>query len=119
MRADNGSETQIIQARAWYWQRVSAILMTVFVAIHLAVMIYAIRDGLTAAEILGRTQGNWAFGTFYAMFVICCTVHVPIGLAKILEEWGGLRAPMAVGISRAFALIIFLMGIAAVWGVTV
>ena len=31
---------------------------------------------VSAAEILSPTQGSWAFGTFYALFVLACAVHV-------------------------------------------
>ena len=34
-----------------------------------AEIFYAIRGGLTAGEILGRTQGNWLFAIFYEIFV--------------------------------------------------
>ena len=46
------------QARLWYWQRVSAMVLGFCVIVHLATIIYAVRGGLTAAEILARTRGN-------------------------------------------------------------
>ena len=51
-------------------QRMSAMVLALCVVVHLGGMIYAVRGGLTAAEILGRTRGNWAFGAFYAVFVV-------------------------------------------------
>ena len=54
------SSSSIAQAKAWYWQRISAMVLTIFVVVHLTIMIIAIRDGLTAAEILSRTQGSIA-----------------------------------------------------------
>jgi fumarate reductase subunit C len=48
------------QARLWYVQRLSAMVMALCVLVHLAGIIYAVRSGLTAAEILGRTHNNWA-----------------------------------------------------------
>ena len=60
----------VSQAKRWYWQRISAMLLALLVLVHLAVMVYAVRGGLSAAEILGRTQGSWAFGAFYALFVL-------------------------------------------------
>ena len=56
------------------------------------------RGGLTATAILGRTHGNWGFALFYAVFVIACAVHVPVGLANIAREWLGprrARGPLA------------------------
>ena len=48
----------VAQARRWYWQRISAMVLALCVLVHLGVMIYAVRGGLSAAEILGRTRGN-------------------------------------------------------------
>ena len=48
----------MLSLRLYMAQRLSALLMAPFVIGHLAVMIYAIQDGLDAAEILGRTQGS-------------------------------------------------------------
>src|SRR5438270_11189403 len=75
------------EARLWYWQRVSAMVLALCVLVHLATVIYAVRGGLTAGEILGRTRGSVAFGVFYLVFLAACAVHVPIGLAAIVEEW--------------------------------
>ena len=76
----------ILQAKLWYAQRISAMILGLCVAIHLFIMFYAIRGGLTAGEILGRTQGNWFFALFYEVFVLACFIHAPIGLANILRE---------------------------------
>ena len=54
-------------------------------------ILYAVRGGLTAGEILGRTQGNLAFLLFYAVFVLAAAIHAPIGLRRILREWAGWR----------------------------
>jgi fumarate reductase subunit C len=111
------SSTAIAQAKAWYWQRISAMVLTIFVVVHLAIMIIAIRDGLTAAEILSRTQGSIIFGVFYALFVLACAVHVPIGVANILREWTGLSASVVSFLTKLLALVIAVMGLTAVWGV--
>ncbi|MBJ7504081.1 MAG: hypothetical protein JHC68_08425, partial [Polynucleobacter sp.] len=63
------------QAKLWYLQRISAMVLGICVAIHLAIIFYAIRGGLTAGEILGRTQGNWLFAIFYEIFVLACFIH--------------------------------------------
>ena len=107
----------IAQARRWYWQRISAMVLALCVLVHLGVMIYAVRGGLSAAEILGRTQGNWAFAAFYAVFVVACAVHVPVGLAHIAREWWGLPAGAALLASRAFGVLLLLLGLRAVWAV--
>ncbi|MEP6559412.1 MAG: succinate dehydrogenase, partial [Burkholderiales bacterium] len=64
------SSLAIAEAKRWYWQRISAMVLAVCVLVHLAVIIYAVRGGLSAAEILGRTHGSWSFGLFYAVFVV-------------------------------------------------
>ncbi len=107
----------IAQAKRWYWQRISAMVLAVCVLVHLVVLIYAVRGGLSAAGILGRTRGNWAFGAFYAVFVVACAVHVPVGLANIAREWWGLQEDAAVWLARAFALLLLAMGLRAVWAV--
>ena len=50
-------------------QRLTAAVLAIAVAVHLATILYAIRGGLTAGEILARTHGNLAFFAFYALFV--------------------------------------------------
>jgi fumarate reductase subunit C len=112
-----GQQAAIAQARRWYWQRISAMVLALCVLVHLVVMVYAVRGGLSAAEILGRTQGNWAFGAFYAVFVIACAVHVPVGLANIAREWWGLGESAALALSRLFGLVLLVMGLRAVYAV--
>lgn len=107
----------IAQARRWYWQRISAMVLALCVLVHLAVMIYAVRGGLSAAEILGRTQGNWGFAAFYAIFVVACAVHVPVGLANIACEWWGMEERTAQWFSKAFSLLLLVMGLRAVYAV--
>ena len=107
----------IAQARRWYWQRISAMVLALCVLVHLGGMIYAVRGGLSAAEILGRTQGNWAFGVFYAVFVIACAVHVPVGVANIAREWWGLSERAARALSLALALLLLVAGLRAVYAV--
>ncbi|MCJ2063372.1 succinate dehydrogenase [Methylobacterium sp. J-088] len=68
-------------------QRGTAAILAVTVAVHLGTILYAVRGGLTAGEILGRTQGNLAFLVFYAVFVLAAAIHAPIGLRSILREW--------------------------------
>lgn len=107
----------IAQVKRWYWQRISAMVLAVCVLVHLAVMIYAVRGGLDAAEILGRTRGNWGFAVFYSVFVIACAVHVPVGLTNIAQEWWGLGERSAVWLARAFAVVLLVAGLRAVYAV--
>jgi len=110
------SNTALLQARLWYAQRISAMVLGLCVAIHLFIMFYAIRGGLTAGEILGRTQGNWLFAIFYEVFVLACLVHAPIGLANILRE-NFPRSPAVSVLPWLLAALILVLGTAAVIGV--
>jgi fumarate reductase subunit C len=111
---DDARTEAIAQARRWYWQRVSAMVLALCVLVHLVVMVYAVRGGLSAAEILGRTQGSWIFGAFYTVFVIACAVHVPLGLAHVAREWAGIGERGARWLSQAMALLLLVMGLRAV-----
>jgi fumarate reductase subunit C len=95
-------------------QRASAGVLVFAVAVHLATIIYAVRGGLTAAEVLGRTRGNGWFLAFYALFVVAVAVHAPIGVRNILREWtrcGDRAADLAAGV---FALLLLALGMRAV-----
>ncbi|MFM8574880.1 MAG: succinate dehydrogenase [Limnohabitans sp.] len=107
----------VAQARRWYWQRISAMVLGLCVRVHLITMVLAVRGGLTGAEILARTQGNLAFAAFYAVFVLACAVHVPIGLATIAREWGQLSERAALLLARGTALLMLVLGLRAVWAV--
>ncbi|MER2251312.1 succinate dehydrogenase [Methylorubrum podarium] len=72
-------------------QRGTAAILALTVAVHLGTILYAVRGGLTAGEILGRTQGNVGFLLFYAVFVLAAAIHAPIGLRSVLREWTGWR----------------------------
>ena len=95
------------QVLLWAAQRASAAILAVCVLVHLATIIYAVRSGLTAAEILGRTSGSIGWTAFYALFVAAVAVHAPIGLRNVLAETLGWRgrslevAMLAVGVALA------------------
>lgn len=99
-------------------QRLSALVMAPFVLVHLGVMIYAIQGGLTAADILGRTQGSVFWFLFYGMFVVAVSIHAALGLRVILAEWAGLRGMVLTALSGAIGLGLLTLGARAVWAVT-
>ncbi|HEY0336651.1 MAG TPA: succinate dehydrogenase [Burkholderiales bacterium] len=87
------------QVLLWGAQRASAALLAVCVLAHLVTIIYAVRNGLTAAEILSRTSGSLAWTVFYAAFVAAVAVHAPIGLRNVLTEtlqWRGRSLDIAM-----------------------
>ncbi len=99
-------------------QRLSALVMAPFVLVHLGVMVYAIQGGLTAAEILGRTQGSAFWFLFYGMFVVAVSIHAALGLRVILSEWAGLRGAALNALSCAIGFGLLVLGARAVWAVT-
>ncbi|HEV7267848.1 MAG TPA: succinate dehydrogenase [Falsiroseomonas sp.] len=75
----------------WVAQRVTAMILAVAVVVHLVTILVAIRGGLSAAEIIGRTSGNEAWLAFYAVFALAAGLHGAIGLRGIAAEWLGWR----------------------------
>ena len=96
-----------LQATLWIAQRASAAVLALCVVVHLATIIYAVRGGLTAAEILARTRGSVAWLAFYSLFVLAVSIHAPIGLRAVCTEWLRWR-----GRSRDAVLLIFAAGLA-------
>jgi len=100
-------------------QRATAFVLAFAVAVHLATILYAVRGGLTAAEILARTHGNLAFALFYGVFVAAVAIHAPIGLRNILREWTPWRGhPLDVALA-ALSLLLLVLGLRAVFAVYV
>lgn len=66
-------------------------VLAVAVLVHLGTIVMAVRGGLSAAEILGRTRGNEAWLLFYVVFALCAGLHGAIGLRNIAAETIGLR----------------------------
>jgi len=100
----------------WVAQRASAAMLAAFVLVHLATIIYAVRGGLTAPTILGRTHGNLAWLLFYGLFVAAVAVHVPIGLRVIAREWLGWRGRSLDIVALVSALYVVVAGWRAIWG---
>jgi fumarate reductase subunit C len=78
--------------RLYLAQRLSAVIMIPLVLGPLILVIAATRNGLTAAEILGRTQGSAFWAAYYGLFVLAVSVHAAIGLRNIAAEtfrWRG------------------------------
>lgn len=95
-------------------QRLTAMIMAPLVLVHLGLIVYAVRDGLTAAEILARTQGHWGWIGFYTLFVLCVSVHVPIGLRNIMSEWLALDRKWVDAFSFLVGVLLVWMGLRAV-----
>ena len=106
-------------ARRWYWQRVSAMALALFVLAHLAVITLAVRGGLSAAEILGRTRGSLAWMAFYGIFVALVAVHAAIGLRNVLSEWAPARkaaGPLGIAAGALLLALGWRAVVAVTWG---
>lgn len=109
--------TKATEAKLWYAQRISAMVLALCVLVHLFTILYALRGGLSAAEILARTRGNTAFALFYVVFVLSVVVHAPLGLARIAEEWLQWRGRSLQVTVALIAALLAIIGLRAVWGV--
>lgn len=105
------------ETRLWIAQRASAAVLALCVIVHLVVIVYAMRGGLSAAEILGRTRGNAGWLVFYAVFVLAAAVHAPIGLRAICSEWLGWRGRSLAVVVHLLAVLLAVLGLRAVWAV--
>lgn len=99
-------------------QRISALIMAPLTLGHIAVMIYAVQGGLSAEEILGRTQGSLLWFAFYGSFVLAVSVHAAIGLRVITFETMGLSGRALDVVTWCTGLLLLVMGGQAVVAVT-
>jgi fumarate reductase subunit C len=108
----------MLTLRLFMLQRATALVMAPLVLGHLAVMIYAVRGGLSAGEILSRTQGSTAWALFYGCFVVAVCVHAAIGVRVIAFEMLRLRGALLNMLSLIFFAALLVMGLRAVLSVT-
>lgn len=102
------------EAALFALQRLSAKLLAPLVIVHLALILYAVQGGLSAAEILGRTQGSVAWGAFYVLFVVAVAVHAPIGVRNVVREWTRWRGRSLDAASVVLAMVLLALGLRAV-----
>lgn len=102
------------EAALFVLQRLSAKLLAPLVIVHLALILYAVHGGLSAAEILGRTQGSVTWALFYGLFVIAVAIHAPIGVRNIVHEWTRWRGRSLDVASVVLALALLALGLRAV-----
>jgi fumarate reductase subunit C len=96
------------RAETWLWlaQRAAAAILAGAVAVHLATILYAVHHGLSAAAILERTRGNWAWLLFYILFAAAAALHGSVGLRTIVTETTRWRGR---GLDAATALVAVLL----------
>ena len=105
------------ELRLYVFQRVTAALMLPLILAHLFMIFYATQNGLTAAEILGRTRGSVGWAVFYGLFVVLAAVHGGIGVRSVLREWTGLSRTMIDALAGMFTLVLMVLGARAVYAV--
>lgn len=106
-----------MDSRLFVLQRLSAMLLAPLVLVHLCVIVYAARGGLSAAEILARTQGSIGWGLFYGLFVLAASVHAPIGVRNVLAEWTRWRGRSLDVAMLGLAVALMALGLRGVWAV--
>ena len=106
-----------MSAKLFIAQRLTAFVLAAAVAVHLGTILYAVRGGLTAGEILARTHGNVGFAVFYAVFVVSVAIHAPIGLRNVVREWTPWRGRSLDIALALFALVLLGLGLRAVFAV--
>jgi fumarate reductase subunit C len=103
-----------MNVRLYVWQRLTAALMVPLVLVHVAVIFYATRRGMTAADILARTRGSIVWALLYSIFVVAAAVHAAIGVRNVLTEWSPLRDRSAGIFAIVFGTSLLLLGLRAV-----
>ena len=103
--------------RLYVWQRATAALMAPLVLVHIAVIFYATRKGMTAADILSRTHGSIVWASYYGLFVAAASIHASIGVHNVLTEWSSLHDRRADLFAIVFGLLLAALGTRAVYAV--
>jgi fumarate reductase subunit C len=103
--------------RLYVWQRATAALMVPLVLVHIAVIFYATRNGMTAADILSRTHGSVVWASYYGLFVAASSIHASIGVRNVLAEWSRLTDRRAGSFAVVFGLLLAALGARAVFAV--
>jgi fumarate reductase subunit C len=106
-----------VETRLFVLQRMSAMFLAPLVIVHLVLILYAVRGGLTADEILARTQGSIGWALFYGVFVLAASVHAPIGVRNVLREWTSWRGHSLDVAMLVLATALMASGLRAVWAV--
>lgn len=103
-----------MNVRLYVWQRATAAIMAPLVIVHLALIFYATREGLSAADILSRTRGSVVWAAYYGVFVAAVAIHAAIGVRNVLAEWSPLSERRAGQFALAFGLLLAVLGFRAV-----
>jgi fumarate reductase subunit C len=103
-----------MNVRLYIWQRATAAIMAPLVLVHIAVIFYATRQGMSATDVLARTRGSIAWTAFYGLFVVAVSIHASIGVRNVLHEWLPLNERRAGVCAIVFGLLLAVLGMRAV-----
>jgi fumarate reductase subunit C len=106
-----------MNVRLYIWQRATAGLMVPLVLLHVAIIFYATRRGMSAADILARTRGSIMWASLYGAFVFAVAVHAAIGVRNVLTEWSPLNDRVAGLFAAIFGVSLLVLGARAVGAV--
>jgi len=104
-----------MNVRLYLWQRATTALMVPLVLGHIAVIFYATRQNLTAADILSRTHGSVLWASYYGLFVAAASIHASIGVRNVLAEWSPLSGSGAGLSAIVLGLLLAALGFHAVF----
>jgi fumarate reductase subunit C len=108
-----------MNVRLYIWQRATAALLAPLVLVHIAVIFYANRQQMTAADILSRTHGSYAWAAFYGVFVAAVSIHASIGVRNVLVEWSPLSERSAGRFAVVLGAVLALLGAHAIFALVV
>ncbi len=91
------------ERKLFLMQRISAAILAPLVVVHLLLILYAVRHGMTGDDVLNRTAGNVYWALFYLIFVVAVSIHAPLGLRNVLKEW----TPLSLSSVNRVAIILF------------
>src|SRR5262249_32215956 len=103
-----------MNVRLYVWQRLTAAIMLPLVLAHVAMIFYATRTGMSAADILGRTRSSIGWAVFYTLFVVPAAIHAGICLRYCFAEWLPMGGPAAGMLAVVFGFLLLLFGLRAV-----
>jgi fumarate reductase subunit C len=103
-----------MNVRLYVWQRATAALMVPLVLVHIAVVLYVSRQGMTAADILSRTHGSTVWASYYGLFVAAASIHASIGVRNVLTEWSPLDDRRAGWCAVGLGIVLALLGFHAI-----
>ena len=100
-----------MERRLFIAQRASAVILGPLVIVHLALILLAVRGGLSAEEIVARTEGSVWWVLFYGVFVIAVAIHAAIGLRNVLREWTTVDRALLDWSMALFSVLLLALGL--------